>query len=283
MELEPAIENAARFFGSYNNDVLDDPHVTLLANDGRNHLLITPEQTYDVIVSEPSNPWITGVSNLFTREFWEMGKKRLKPGGVWSQWVQMYGMDDRDLKSLLRTFATVYPHVILYATIEDADLVLVGSDEPLVPDVSRSAWLLGQPNVQRQLEEVGVTDPYEIVAMFQMDRDDILSSTEGSPLNTDDNMRIEYNAPLNLHRDTHDENMIFMLRHAALPKAPFVEADQWNRLAEAYDRREDSARAMVAYQRAMRLATSDVEREAYRESLTEVVERVRAAGEEDGE
>ncbi|MCB9674982.1 MAG: fused MFS/spermidine synthase [Alphaproteobacteria bacterium] len=283
VELEPAIERAAREFGSWNNYVLDDPRVHLLANDGRNHLLLTPEQSYDVIVSEPSNPWITGVSNLFTREFWEMGKKRLKPGGVWSQWVQMYGMDDNDLKSLLHTFATVYPHVILYATIEDADLVLVGSDAPLVPDIDKAKWLFAQRNVRHQLQEVDITDPYAIVSMYQMNRDEILAATEGSPMNTDDNMRIEYNAPLNLHRDTHDENMVFMLRNARLPTAAIRDAEEWAHLAEAYDARGDSTRAMVSWQKAIAASTDEFQAAAYRESLQDVVLRVRRKAEEQEE
>ncbi len=283
VELEPAIEQAAREFGAFNNDVLDDPRVTLLANDGRNHLLVTPEESYDVIVSEPSNPWITGVSNLFTREFWEMGKKRLKPGGVWSQWVQMYGMDDRDLKSLLRTFAEVYPHVLLYATIDDADLVLIGSDSPLVPDPALAEGLFAHPNVKRQLRVVDVTDPYELVAMFQMDRDTILEATEGSPLNTDDNMRIEYNAPLNLHRDTHDENMVFMLRHASLPTAGLEDSDEWGHLAQVYEMREEAGRAMLSYQRAVDLATNELQRDVYRQDLQAIVDRVRAEAAEEAE
>ena len=103
------MEEAARWFDAWNHQVLDDPRVNLINNDGRNHVLLTAPETYDVIVSEPSNPWISGVSNLFTREFFELGRRRLKPGGVWSQWVQMYGMNPDDLGTLLKTFGTVYP------------------------------------------------------------------------------------------------------------------------------------------------------------------------------
>jgi len=96
VELEPRMEEAARHFGPYNYDVLDNPRVELVFNDGRNHVLLAEPGSYDVIVSEPSNPWITGVSNLFTREFLEIGKTRLREGGVWSQWIQMYGMAPED-------------------------------------------------------------------------------------------------------------------------------------------------------------------------------------------
>lgn len=277
VELEPAIERAARFFADYNRNVLDDPRVDLLANDGRNHLLMAPEGAYDVIVSEPSNPWITGVSNLFTREFWEMGKTRLKPGGVWSQWVQMYGMDDRDLRTLLRTFATVYPYVVVYATIEDSDLVLIGSDSPLVPDEAHAARLFVEDDTRQLLADVGVEDPYDLIAMFQMDREDVLAATEGSPLNTDDNMRIEYNAPLNLHRDTNEENSRFLLKHVAVPDDAMVGDRSWADLARAFERKGDSARAMLSYRNAI-LATSDeADRTVYQVELEAILTRIQNA------
>ena len=106
----------------------------LKVNDARNHLNLTPDGHYDLIVAEPSNPWLTGVSNLFTKEYFEMGKRKLKPGGIWSQWIQIYGMDTNDLRSLLGTFSDTYPYVHLFSTISDADLVLVGSRP-------RSTWI----------------------------------------------------------------------------------------------------------------------------------------------
>jgi spermidine synthase len=248
VEIEPAIERAARIFEEHNHHVLDDPRVNLTPNDGRNHLLLTEEGTYDLIVSEPSNPWITGVSNLFTREFWEMGKRRLKDGGVWSQWIQMYGMDDEDLLSLLRTFSMVYEHVVVYATIEDADLVLVGSDRPILAGPDAAARLLKwSPELTAQLNDVGVNEALDVVSMLQLTRDDIMDMTEGAVLNTDDNMRIEYRAPKHLHVETSWNNMRRMMKHtsvpfAVLPQDPMLYAD----LARIYQSRDDVTRAWNA-------------------------------------
>lgn len=279
VELEPAIQRAAVLFGPWNNHVLDDPRVELLGNDGRNHLLIAEPQAYDVIVSEPSNPWITGVSNLFTREFWEMGKTRLKPGGIWSQWVQMYGMDDRDLRTLLATFAEVYPHILVYSTIADSDLVLIGSDEPLDPGVVSAQRLFGPPTVRAELERVDVRDPMDIVAMFQMDRASIRNATRGAPLNTDDNMRIEYRAPLNLHRDTHDENMRVLSEASALPEEAMRDHRDWVELAHAYERRDDVPRALLAYAKAIETSSGETQamyKAEARDALTRVRETLEA-------
>ncbi|MCA9573374.1 MAG: hypothetical protein KC656_36310, partial [Myxococcales bacterium] len=117
VELEPAIVAASHIFDEHNNRPLEDPRLKLHLNDGRNHLTLAPEGHYDLVVAEPSNPWLSGVSNLFTREFFELGASRLAPGGVWSQWVQMYGMGNEDLRSLLGTFASVFPYVRLFSTI----------------------------------------------------------------------------------------------------------------------------------------------------------------------
>lgn len=258
VELEPAIEAAARFFGPWNHDVLADPRVELIMNDGRNHVLLAEPQSYDVIVSEPPNPWISGVANLFTKDFLEVGKTRLKPGGVWSQWVQLYGMDDRDLKSLLKTFASVYPHVLVYSTIEEADLVLVGSESPLVPSRARAQRLWDWPDVQEELKEVGITDAMELVAIYQFGGEEIREFAKHAELNTDDNMRIEYSAPMHLHADTQDENFRILLKNAQVPTGALPpDPEVWVHLARTYHDREDIVRAVSAIAGGIALLDAD--------------------------
>ena len=247
VELEPAIEEAARIFGErgFNHNVLDDPRTTLIANDGRNHVLLSEPGRYDVIISEPSNPWITGVSNLFTREFFELGKSRLKEGGVWSQWVQVYGMDPDDVRTLLGTFADTYEYVLVYATIEEADLVLIGSDKPIEPSLDWARNLLQHETVAGELALVGIENELDLISIFTLDQDVIREMSEGFPRNTDDNMRIEYRAPRNLHVPTHEDNFKLLLRHVkvpfdALPRDPLVIAD----LARTYQERDDVVRSV---------------------------------------
>lgn len=288
VELEPAIEEAARMFGDrgYNHEVLDDPRTHLVANDGRNHVLLAEPGTYDVIISEPSNPWITGVSNLFTREFLEIGKSRLKEGGVWSQWVQMYGMDSEDVRTLLATFAATYDHVLVYATIEEADLVLIGSDKPIAPSLDAAHVLLRHPTVAAELGQVNIHNAWDLVAIFSMDQRAIGELARSVPLNTDDNMRIEYRAPKNLHVATHDKNFEMLLRHAqvptdSLPRDPLVFAD----LARTYQGREDTVRAVAAMAQAAGLLPEGdplrvelvAEADGWRRALVAELERERAA------
>jgi len=258
VELEPAIEEAAKHFAPFNHDVLNDPRVELIVNDGRNHVLLAEPGSYDVIVSEPPNPWISGVANLFTKDFLEIGKTRLKPGGVWSQWVQLYGMDDDDLESLLHTFASVYPYVLVYSTIEEADLVLVGSESPLVPTRERAERLLAWPKVRKELEAVGFTEPTELMAIFQFSGKDILDFAGHAPLNTDDNMRIEYSAPMHLHADTQDENFRLLIHNAQVPRMALPpEPEAWMELARTYRARDDIPRGVGAMAGAISMLSDD--------------------------
>lgn len=265
VELEPAIHEAARFFDGHNHGVLDDPRVTHVVNDGRNHVLLTPPGTYDVVVSEPSNPWLTGVSNLFTREFFTLGKSRLAPGGVWSQWVQLYGMDDHDLRSLLGTFADVYPHVLLYAAAEDADLVLLGSEAPLLPTFEAAGRLMAWPEVAAELALVDLDAPERILATLLADRAGVLAMAGDIARNTDDNMRIEYAAPLHLHADTQAINVPLLYRHTAVPFAQLGDdPDRLEALALAYQDRGDPDRAIDAMLKAgLLLEADDPRREAH--------------------
>ncbi len=255
IELEPAIVKASHFFDDWNHKPLEDPRVRLIANDARNHLNLLPDGTYDLIISEPSNPWLTGVSNLFTREFFFLGKSKLREGGVWSQWVQMYGMDEHDLRTLLRTFSESYAHVRLFSTIEDADLVLIGSDAPLALDVDVVARTLDrEAKVAAEMREVDIVYPEDLLTRYQLDRQAILAFAGDAPLNTDDNMRIEYSAPLHLHEDTAQRNFFVLLdgteARGQVPTEMVEGVEGRIDLSRAYARRGDWLKALLALKEA---------------------------------
>ncbi|MEE2750059.1 MAG: fused MFS/spermidine synthase [Myxococcota bacterium] len=248
VELEPSIIEASHAFDTMNHRPLEDDRVELVIADGRNHLLFTPTETWDVIVSQPSNPWLSGVSNLFTREFFEMGRDRLTEDGVWSQWVQLYGMGQEDLRSLLATFRSVFPHVALFSTIEDADIVLIGSKKPLRFGIEDARRIL-EGAVGEQLVELGVQGPYDLLLHYLMDEAALDLLVGGEGLNTDDNMRIEFSAPHYLHSSTASENLLFLLRESVIHELDTIEDNL--ALAQAYGRREDWTRGMVVLKRVL--------------------------------
>jgi spermidine synthase len=206
VEIEPAIVAASHEFDRYNHHPLDDPRVRLHINDGRNHLLLAAEGTYDLVSSEPSNPWLSGVSNLFTREFFTLGKRKLAPGGVWAQWVQTYSMSPDDLRSLLATFADVYANVRLFR-VDESDLIMIGSDRALPTEAASLGETFRHPGpITEDLKTIGFTRVEDILGIYQFGRETILELAGDVERNTDDNMRIEYSAPLSLHADTQDAN-----------------------------------------------------------------------------
>jgi len=248
IEIEPAVIEASDFFIEVNHDVLRDPRTRVVTNDARNHLLLTPPAQYDLVASEPSNPWISGVANLFTQEFFALGRSRLKPGGVWAQWLPTYGLGDRELRTLMVTFSDVFPHVLVYSTIDNADVVLLGSDRPLVPSVEASSSVFADPRLAKELRAVGIRDPAELASRFVFDERAFARMGEGVVRNTDDNMHIEYVAPLRIHAETSQENVRWMAKYARLPW-PEGEADalQLADLARAYSESGDGVRARTAY------------------------------------
>jgi len=125
-EISPGMVEAARHFSEWNDDVLRNPRMSLAVADAREVLLRTKER-YDVIVSEPTNIWVPGMSALFTQEFYQVVKSRLKPGGVFSQWLHLYGTNAKIVQSVATSLSHVFPYVSLWCQ-GDGDLVFLASD-----------------------------------------------------------------------------------------------------------------------------------------------------------
>jgi spermidine synthase len=212
VEIEPATWQAASFFPEFWDPLRSDPRFAIVFRDGRNHLLRSPG-VFDVIASEPSNPWITGVSNLFTREFLETARDRLAPGGLFAQWFHYYNLEPADVKVEIRTFLSVFPHASLWLVPpvgpEDgikslgADMLLVGSREPQRLDWPRLEGAFADTRLGPELRKTLVLDDaLALAAAWTMGRPELERFSEdrsvfprGTPLNTDDNPYLEFVAP----------------------------------------------------------------------------------------
>jgi spermidine synthase len=194
LELEPAVVAGSRFFDAQSGAPIDDPRVHLVVNDARNDLLVR-DATYDVIVSEPSNPWIPGAASLFTRDFFEIAARRLRPDGLFCQWIQLYELWPQDVQTMLRSFMAVFPAVQMYRVGFDA--ILIGANSEIKVPV-RQLLERGTAQVRADLHRVGVDSPEELLAHFWIGGDELRRAVPPGPLNTDDNMRIEFAAPLRM-------------------------------------------------------------------------------------
>ncbi|HEY3174890.1 MAG TPA: fused MFS/spermidine synthase [Candidatus Polarisedimenticolia bacterium] len=213
VEIEPAIMAAQTWFEPINGRPLEDPRARVRINDARNDLLVSPER-YDIIMSEPSNPWLTGPSKLFTREFFELARSRLAPSGLLCQWIQLYGMDVDSVKVLLRTFATVFPHRMVFKG-SVGDILILGGADPIRLDLERISARMAPTRVSADLARVKVFSPEDLLARFRMgdaDFDAFVGAgperplVESGPLNTDDNAYIEFAAARSLFRDDYQAN-----------------------------------------------------------------------------
>lgn len=153
VELIPEIVGAAEKFSVQNYDVLRSPRFTLRIGDAKTHLLL-PGKSYDVIINEPTNLWVAGVPGLFTIEHLTAASRRLKPGGIYLQWVHTYEMQDRTLFRLLSTFQRVFPHSTMFNV--GGDLIIAGSLEPFSPDFGRMEEYFARPPVREQLQAFGM-------------------------------------------------------------------------------------------------------------------------------
>ena len=198
VELEPAVYRASKFFDHVNNQPLRDPKVTALVGDGRNFLSQRTDR-FDVIISEPSNPWITGVSNLFTREYFASIKRRLAPGGVFCQWAQLYEMAPWNVKSIYTTLASEFPYLTVFSAEDlSSDTILIATMHPLPLDGEHMRKLFQLPAVKAEAARAGWHSPYDVFGQVLLTPDEISAFTAGAQLNTDDNALIEFAAPRDL-------------------------------------------------------------------------------------
>jgi spermidine synthase len=206
VELEPETVKASRFFEHVNNKPLNDPRMTLIIDDARTYLRVTPNR-YDIIASEPSHPWVPGVANLFTQEFFELGRDRLNESGIFVQWVQIYQLSTASLQSALATYTKVFPHVLMFrvgGASKGKDLLLVGSNQPLTLD--RVAQRIKDPRVFADLARVQMNTELNVRSWFVCDESKLRPAVQGGVINTDDNMHIETTVPKEAFRPLMAEN-----------------------------------------------------------------------------
>ncbi len=195
VELELAAVDAARYFEHVNHRPLTDPRLRLIIDDARTYLRVTKTR-YDIIVSEPSHPWVPGVANLFTKEFFELGRGGLTDSGVFVQWIQIYQLSTESLRSILATYQEVFPHVMVFrvgGATKGKDLILVGSKVPL--NLDRIAERMQDPRTAAELARVGLMNDTDVKSWYVCDEKQLAPALAGAVINTDDNMHVETTVP----------------------------------------------------------------------------------------
>ncbi len=199
VEISPSVIEGSRFFDPFNHHALDDKRVVLKLEDGRNHIALSGD-TYDVIISEPSNPWISGVGALFTVNFFELLKKRLNPGGVACIWVHT-NMSPDSFKSIIRSFSEEFPFVSMWESIAGDDYLLIGSEKEYGLSYEKARQYLSNEVVGHDLRRIGINNVPDLLSLMIMSREKLLEFSASAPLHTDDNSLLEFNAPKYVYKD----------------------------------------------------------------------------------
>jgi len=188
------VTRAVDFFGPWNRGVKTNPVTRLRIEDARTVLKLEPK-AYDVIMSEPSNPWFASIGSVFSREFYELAAKRLKPGGIMVQWFHIYEMHDGIVEMVLRTFNSVFPVMEIWDTNE-GDIILLGSDRPWNMTIESLRQSYTNEKVRKDMESIGLNTPEALLArLFASQRTAPCIAGPG-PIQTDGFPVLEYEAPV---------------------------------------------------------------------------------------
>lgn len=183
VEIEPAVGRAAACFADFYGRPLDDPRVRLIFEDGRYYAARSTE-AYDVIVSQPSNPWHTGVSNLFTLEFFRLLRARAAPGGVVCVWLPFYEMDLDDARGVIAAAREAFGALTVWEADAVNVLLISRADVPLLR--------LGSND---DLARIGIADRDALLERALLDDAGVAALVRGAPPNTDDRPRLEFAVP----------------------------------------------------------------------------------------
>jgi spermidine synthase len=287
VEISGEVVQASKFFERENRRALEAPGVRLIVGDGRSHLHLA-RRRYDVIISEPSNPWMAGISALFTREFFEAARARLKPDGLVCQWAHTYDMSQGDLQSIVRTFASVFPQATMWL-VGEGDLLLIGTNGDAIDanlEGLSTRWREGTtPALLDDVSIAGRAAPFALLSLLAGGPAEVRRYGADAPIQRDDLMALEFSAPRALYGRPTTDNAATIRQlvepggAALAARAAFAQATDvsWT-VAGAMELKGDAyPRAYDHFKRAVRLNPRNVD------ALNGLTDAAAAAGLQDDE
>jgi hypothetical protein len=137
---------------------------------------------------------MTVAANLFTEDFFRMARSRVRPGGLFLQWVQAYCLAPEDLRSVIAAFRAAFPRVLVFQ-VGDVDVLMIGTEEPVRLDLEAIGARMSNPDVRADLARIRMREPMDLMPLFEMGDEEVDRLVQGASRNTDDNARVEYSAP----------------------------------------------------------------------------------------
>ncbi|HEY9225596.1 MAG TPA: fused MFS/spermidine synthase, partial [Gemmatimonadaceae bacterium] len=229
-EIEPLIPKVvAKYFAKENYDVLNDPRVEVVYDDAR-HFILTTKEKFDVITSDPIHPWVKGAATLYTKEYFELVKQHLNPGGVVTQWVPLYESLTDVVRSEVATFFDVFPNGTVWSNDiqgKGYDIVLAGHVSPHTINIDTLQARLARPEnarVSQSLGEVGFNSVLSLLMTYGGQARDLAPWLRDAQINRDANLRLQYLAGMGLN--VYENASIYdqMLRYRRFPENLFIGA-----------------------------------------------------------
>jgi len=234
-EIEPLVPTTvSRYFSAHNFDVANNPKVTIRVDDARHYLLTTHER-FDAITSDPLDPWVKGAAMLYSREFFDLVKQRLNPGGVVTLFVQLYSSNEQAVKSEIATFFEAFPRGIVFGNTYNGagyDLVLLGQLDPAPLDIDALAARLDQPEyapVAQSLREVGYSSLIDLLSTYAGDAPNLGGWMSDAVINQDVSLRLQYLAGLGVNMRVGDMIYRNILAYRKLPADVFAGSEERKR------------------------------------------------------
>jgi spermidine synthase len=235
-EIEPLIPKVvSRYFGAENGHVLDDPRTHVIYDDAR-HFILTTREKFDIITSDPIHPWVKGAATLYTKEYFDLVRQHLNPGGLVTQWVPLYESNSAVVKSEIATFLDAFPYTSIWGNTNNGqgyDTVLLGKVDPLVIDLDQvrdRAERQDYSGVLAAITGVGFKPPIELLGTFAGQASDLRSWLADAEINHDRNLRLQYLAGFQLNVYQGEPIYREMLKHRQFPGDLFVGADDLKEL-----------------------------------------------------
>jgi spermidine synthase len=227
-EIEPLVPRVvSTYFAEHNFDVVRNPKVSVRIDDAR-HFLLTTKEKFDAVTSDPLDPWVKGAAMLYTREFFELVRQRLNPGGVVTLFVQLYESNTEAVKSEVGTFFEAFPKGMVFANTYNGagyDLVLLGQVDGTSIDLDEMEARLKRPEygpVAKSLEQIGMHSAVDLFSTFAGQAPDFSAWLKDAEINRDRSLRLQYLAGRGLNLYHADSIYSDMLGHAREPQSIFT-------------------------------------------------------------
>ncbi len=273
VEIEPVVPGGTALFSDVNDDVMNDPRLRIVFQDGRNYLR-TCGRKFDVITADPIHPWAHGAAYLYTTEYFQQAATRLNPGGVMCQWLPLYELSVENLGSMAGSFCANFTSNTVWQSAFDA--VLVGSNSPIRIDFDQLERRIQAPTVNRQLARVGLNDALSFLAEFTMEDTALREFCAGAPINTDDNLYLEFSSPLSIGVADVQDNIRLIDSFRRDPRLILVDPTA---VADTPAAADELMKAYFSAKSKTVAATSemiDVDMKSPAQSLARIIEKLRA-------